>query len=51
MNIRDLTIEELKTKLENMNEQKYRSTQIFDWLHNKTILSTFKAYFKVLKNI
>ena len=39
MNIRDLTIEELKTELENMNEQKYRSTQIFDWLHNKMILS------------
>lgn len=39
MNIRDLTIEELKTELENMNEQKYRSTQIFDWLHNKMVLS------------
>ena len=39
MNIRDLTIEELMTEFQNMSEQKYRSTQVFDWLHNKMVMS------------
>lgn len=39
MNIRDLTIEEIKTELNAMSEQSYRAVQLFDWLHNKMILS------------
>lgn len=43
MNIRDLTIEELKSELSAMSEQSYRVTQLFDWLHNKMILSLDEA--------
>lgn len=43
MNIRDLTIEEMKTKLSDMSVQSYRATQLFDWLHNKMILSLDEA--------
>lgn len=39
MNIRDLTIEEMKTELSDMSVQSYRATQLFDWLHNKMVLS------------
>ena len=39
MNIRDLTIEEIKTELNAMSEQSYRAVQLFDWLHSKMILS------------
>lgn len=39
MNIRDLTIEELTNEMKSLSEQSYRATQIFDWLHNKMVLS------------
>lgn len=39
MNIRDLTIEELSDLMKDLSEQSYRSNQLFDWLHNKMILS------------
>ena len=43
MNIRDLTIEELKCEIETMSEQSYRATQLYDWLHNKMVLSLDEA--------
>ena len=39
MNIRDLTIEELSDLMKDLSEQSYRSNQLFDWLHNKMVLS------------
>lgn len=39
MNIRNLTIEELKSELTAMSEQSYRATQLYDWLHNKMVIS------------
>lgn len=39
MNIRDLTIEELSDLMKELSEQSYRSNQLFDWLHNKMVLS------------
>ena len=39
MNIRDLTIEELSYLMKDLSEQSYRSNQLFDWLHNKMVLS------------
>ena len=43
MNIRDLTIEELAMTMEKLSEPKYRANQIFNWLHNKMILSMDEA--------
>lgn len=43
MNIRDLTTEELKREINNMSEQSYRATQLYDWLHNKMVLSLDEA--------
>lgn len=37
MNIRDLTIEEMNDYILNTSEKKYRSTQIFEWLHKHMI--------------
>lgn len=39
MNIRNLTIEELSNEISSMSEQSYRAKQMFDWLHNKMVLS------------
>ena len=50
MNIRDLTIGELMIEFQNMSEQKYRSTQVFDWLHNKMVL-TFDEMSNVSKDL
>ena len=43
MNIRDLTIEEIKRELINMSEQSYRAAQLYDWFHNKMVLSLDEA--------
>lgn len=37
MNIRNLTIDELKEDIATINEKPYRATQIFDWLHRQMI--------------
>ena len=43
MNIRNLTIEELVAAVKAMEEPNYRSTQVFDWLHNKMVLTLDEA--------
>ena len=43
MNIRDLTIEELKVALDDLSEEKYRAKQVFEWLHKKRITSLDEA--------
>lgn len=37
INIRDLTIEELKNELTAFSTEKYRAKQLFEWLHKKMI--------------
>lgn len=43
MNIRNLTIEELENEIVSLNEPKYRASQIYDWLHDKIVLSLEEA--------
>ncbi|MCR5848929.1 MAG: 23S rRNA (adenine(2503)-C(2))-methyltransferase RlmN [Lachnospiraceae bacterium] len=35
--IRNLTLDELKTEIENLGEARYRASQIFEWLHVKLV--------------
>ena len=43
MNIRDLTIDELKLAVQNCGEESYRAKQIFEWLHRHLICDLFEA--------
>ncbi len=35
--ILSLTLDELRTKIDEIGEQKFRASQIYDWLHNKRV--------------
>lgn len=43
MNIRNLTIEELEHELVSLNEEKYRTKQLFKWLHENIIVDIDEA--------
>lgn len=43
MNIRNLTIEELEHELVSLNKEKYRTKQLFKWLHENIILDIDEA--------
>ncbi len=43
MNIRDLTIEELEIVVAKLGEPRFRSTQLYEWLHGKMIYDISEA--------